>query len=116
MARKFRARRLQTRDSKTEVAGRVSNHTKSISSNTKDSDTYYGTAYQDYYEGGFYYGDLQIDDDALPACYPEDKECQSASEKRETAHLALAVTVVVVIILGVLICKCCIKREVKSNE
>ena len=48
-----------------------------------NSDTYYGTAYQESYKDGFYYGDLVVNGDGtLPGCFADDSECQKISEKR----------------------------------
>ena len=72
-----RHRYLQEEKSETETEtgtrAPIINYNDKIVVHGKPKD--YGTAYENNYEGGFYYGDIETSDGSLPNCFPEDIEC-----------------------------------------
>ena len=53
---------------------------------------------------------------ALPPCFPEDYECQSDSNTRETIMLGVSFGIVAVVIIAVVVCYLCNKARTKEEE
>ena len=70
-------------------------------------------AYQTSYKGGFYYGDIHLNDGTLPPCHRDDIECQNNQESFGLEIVLMAVINILVILALVAVyclCKCQVRR------
>ena len=75
---------------------RKSNHGHSVA---RSRFQYHRLAYEKSYAGGFYYGDLIIEEGGFPPCFLEDLDCQRKSDQREDALILMLFGILVICVI-----------------